>query len=82
MSETGRSYIQTFLKVQYIIIQSILGRKLMKKFTVTDEKIFHVFYHKNSSHMNLRTSHAQLSEKGCQYTAGTCNGHIVLEKLV
>ena len=27
-----------FLEVQYIIIQAILGRKLMKKSTVTDEK--------------------------------------------
>ena len=31
----------TFFKVQYIIFQAILGQKSMKKFTVTDEKIFH-----------------------------------------
>ena len=43
--------------------------KFMKKITVTDEKIFHVhkaFDHKNNSHADLRTSHAHLSEKGCQ----------------
>ena len=38
MSMTGRPYTQTFFKVQYIIIQAILGRKSMKKITVTDEK--------------------------------------------
>ena len=33
-----------FLKVQYIQnIQAILGRKLMKKLTFIDEKIFRVF---------------------------------------
>ena len=31
MSVTGRSYTQNVLKVQYIIIQAILSRKLMKK---------------------------------------------------
>ena len=42
----------------------------MKTFTVTNEEMFHVckaFDHKNSSHTNLRTSHAELSGKGCQY---------------
>ena len=29
-----------FFKVQYIIIQAVLGRKFMKTFTITDEKIF------------------------------------------
>ena len=38
MSETGRSYTQNFLKVQYVVIQAILRRKSMKKFIVTDEK--------------------------------------------
>ena len=60
MSATGRSYTQIFFKVQYII-QAILSRKSMKKFTVTDEKI------KNNGHTDLRTSHAQLLERGCQY---------------
>ena len=32
-----------FLKVYYIIVQVILSRKSMKKFTVTDEKIFRVY---------------------------------------
>ena len=32
-----------FFKVQCAIIQAILSRKLMKKNTVTDEKIFHVY---------------------------------------
>ena len=42
----------------------------MKKFTVTDEKIFHVykaFDRKNNSHADMRTSHVQLLEKGCQH---------------
>ena len=43
MSATGRSYTHNFLKVQCIIIQAVLGLKLMKKFTVTDEKIFPVY---------------------------------------
>ena len=43
MSATGRSYTQIFIKVQYTIIQAILSRKLMKKFTITDEKIFRVY---------------------------------------
>ena len=48
-------------KVQYIIIQAIFSRKSMKKFTVTDEKDL-----KNKSDKDLRTSHSQRSEKGCQ----------------
>ena len=70
MSATGRFYTQNFLKVQHIIIQAILGRKLLKKFTVTDEKIFRVykaFDRKNNSHANLRTSLAQFSGKIWQY---------------
>ena len=43
MSATGRSYTQNFWKAQYVIIQAILGRKFMKKFTVIDEKIFRVY---------------------------------------
>ena len=43
MSATGTFYTQNVLKVQYIIIQAIFGRKFMKKFTVTDEKIFRVY---------------------------------------
>ena len=42
----------------------------MKKFTVTGEKLFLVckaFDHKNNSHADLRTSHAQFSEKDCRY---------------
>ena len=42
MSATGRSYTQNFFKVKYIIIQAILSRKSIKKFAVTDEKIFRV----------------------------------------
>ena len=59
-----------FLKVQYIIIQAIFSRKPMKKFAVTDEKIFHVhkaFNHKNNSHVDMRTSHSQPLEKDCQH---------------
>ena len=40
MSATERSYAQNFFKVQNIIIQAIRSRKSMKKFAVTDEKIF------------------------------------------
>ena len=43
MSATGRSYTQNFLKVHYIIIKAILGRKSMKKFSVTNEKIFRFY---------------------------------------
>ena len=42
----------------------------MKKFAVTDEKIFHVykaFDCKNNSQADVKTSQAQLSEKSCQY---------------
>ena len=70
MSATGRSYKQNLLKVQYIIIEAILGRMLTKIFKVTDEKIFRVYNAlavKSNSHTDLRTFHAQLSEKGCQY---------------
>ena len=45
--------------------------KLMKKITVTDDKIFRVYKafdsKKSNSDTDLRTSHAQLSEKSCQY---------------
>ena len=67
MFTTGRTYTQNFLKVQYIIIiQSILDRKLMKKFTVTNETIFRVykaFNRKNNSHADLGTFHAQFLGK-------------------
>ena len=43
MSATGRSYTQIFLKVQCTIIQAILSQNLMKKITITDEKIFRVY---------------------------------------
>ena len=42
----------------------------MKNFTVTDEKYslsIRLLSIKNNSHTDLRTSHAQLLEKGCQY---------------
>ena len=42
-SATGRSRHTGFLTVRYIIIQAILSRKSMKKFIVTDEKIFRVY---------------------------------------
>ena len=67
MSSTGR---QNFWNVQHIIIHATFGQKLMKKFTVTNEKIFRVhkaFDHKNNSHADLRASHAQFSGKDCQY---------------
>ena len=42
----------------------------MKKFAATDEKIFLVykaFDRKNNSHADMRTSYAQLLEKGFQH---------------
>ena len=36
-------FTQNFLKFQYIIIQAILGRQLMKKFAVINGKIFRVW---------------------------------------
>ena len=55
-------------KVQYIIIQAILSRKSMKKFTVSFEKnIPCLLTVKNNSHTDLRISHAQRLEKGYQY---------------
>ena len=42
VSATERSYTQNIFKVQHISFQAILSRKSMKKFAVTDEKIFHV----------------------------------------
>ena len=59
------SYTQNSFKVQYIITQAILSRKLMEKIAVTDEKIFHVynaFDPKNNGDADMRISHAQLSE--------------------
>ena len=38
MFMTGRSYTQNFFKVQYVIIQGILGRQSIKKFTVPMKK--------------------------------------------
>ena len=74
MSATGRSYTQNFFKVQYIIIQAILGRKSMKKFIVTNEKIFCVYKRllmlKDNIHTDLsqlRTSHAQFLGKDSHY---------------
>ena len=70
MSATGRSYTQNFWKVQHIIVHAILSQKLMKNFTVTDEKIFRLykaFDRKNNSHADLRSSHAQFLGKDCQY---------------
>ena len=43
MSATGRSYTQIFFKVQYIIIQAILGWKSMKNFAVTDEIYIYIY---------------------------------------
>ena len=71
MSATGRSYTQKFLKVQYIIIQAILSRNMMKKFTFMDENFKYSVSIRlltvKISHTDLRTSRVQLSEKGCQY---------------
>ena len=70
MSGTRRSYTQTFLKVEYIIIKAILGRKLMKNLRSPMKKYslsIRVLTEKNNSHMDLRTSQVHLSEKGCRY---------------
>ena len=63
-------HTENSFKVQHIIIQAILSRKSMKKIAVTDEKIFHVckaFDRKLNSHADMRTSDAQLLQKGCQH---------------
>ena len=49
-----------FFKVQYIIIQAILGRKSMKKYSMS-VMLLTVRY---KSHVDMRTSKAQLLEKG------------------
>ena len=70
MSATGRSYTQNFLKVQYIIIQAILSRKSMKNLQLPMKKYsisLTLLTVKNNSHADMRTSHAQLLEKGCQH---------------
>ena len=38
MSSTGRSHTQNFLKVQYIIIQAVLSRRLVKKLQLPMKK--------------------------------------------
>ena len=70
MSVTDRSYTHNFFKVKYIIIQTILSRKSIKKFAVTHEKIFHVykaFDHKSNCHAHMRAFDAQLLERGFQH---------------
>ena len=80
MSATGRSYTHNLFKVQFLIIQAILSRKSMKRFAVTDEKIFHVckaFDLKSNSHADMRTFHAQLFKKGCQHGEDDSNNNIL-----
>ena len=70
MSATGRSYTQNFFEVQYIIIQAILSRKSTKTFAVTDEKYsvsMTLLTIKDDSHADMRISHAQRLEEGCQH---------------
>ena len=70
MSARGRSYTQIFFKIQCTTIQAILSRKSMKKIPLPMKKYsvsVRLLTVKNNSHTNLRTSDAQLSEKGCQY---------------
>ena len=71
MSATGRSYTRNVFKVQYIIIQAILGRKSKKKNVQLPMKKYSVSVRpltiKNFSHTDLRTFQAQFSENGCQY---------------
>ena len=84
MSAKGRSYTQNFLKVQYIIIQAILDRKLMKKFTVTDEKYsvsIRLLTVKNNSHTDLKTFGAQLSENGCLYGEEDSEKNFVIRRI-
>ena len=55
----------------------------MKKFAVTDEKIFNVykaFDRKNNSHADMRASHVQLLEKGCQLGEEDSNNTIFSSK--
>ena len=70
MSTKG-SYTQNFFKIQCIIIQAILSRKSMKKFVgVTVEKYsvsIRLLTVKSNSNADMRTSHEQHLEKGCQH---------------
>ena len=53
-----------FFKVQYIIIQAILNLQLpMKKYSMS----VRLLTLKDNSHADMRTSPAQLLEKGCQH---------------
>ena len=76
ISVTGRSCTQNFFEVQHFIIQTIITQKSeqlpMKKYSVStrnNKKITVMQIVKNNSHADWRTSHAQISEKGCQYSA-------------
>ena len=62
-----------FFKVQYVIIQAILGRKSMKKYSVS-VKLLTI---KNNSHADMRTSHAQLLGKGFQHGEEDCKINIL-----
>ena len=70
MSATERSYTQNFFKVRYIIIQAIRSRKSIKNLQLPMKKYsmsVRLLTVKNNSHEEMRTSHAQLLEKGCQH---------------
>ena len=81
----GRSYTQNFFKVQYIIIQPILGRKSMKKkIIVTDKKYslaIRLLSMKGNVHTDLRTFHAQLLRKGSQYREEDSENKIVINRV-
>ena len=56
-----------FFKVQYIIIQAILGQKSMKKLWLLMKKYSvsrRLLTVKDNSHTDLRTSHTQFLRKG------------------
>ena len=52
----------------------------MKKFAVTDEKIFRVLTVKSNSHADMRTSHAQLLKKGFQHGEEESKNKILSQK--
>ena len=73
-----------FFEVQYIIIEAILSRKLMKKITVTDEKYsvsIRLLTVKDNSHTDLRTSHAQVLGKSNQYREEDSENKIVIKRV-
>ena len=83
MTVTGRSYLQIFSKVQYvIIIKAILSRKLMKniyRYRWKKSLLIKLLTIEDGSVRNLKTFHPQLSRKGCHYIEGVSKDKLCLK---